>query len=69
MAESQYNYVKTIVQSLLSSSPKTMTISEILSDYIKLEGNVIPYKELGFISVYALLNSMNDIIEVSEFKY
>lgn len=64
MAE-DLSYVKMIVRSILTSSPSTITISQMLKDYINLEGDVLPYERLGFKTVFELLKSMNDILTVS----
>lgn len=69
MAHTDFNYVKTIIKSVLTSSPINMTISQVLSDYSQLEGSSIPYQELGFSSVYDLLQHMDDVLEVSYIKF
>lgn len=68
MDEPNYDEVKVILRSILTSFPGTLNISQVLEDYEKLEGHPLPYKQLGFNTVYELLKSMNDIIKVSGFK-
>lgn len=70
MAEPDFTDVKISLRSILTSFPGIPKIYQVLEDYEKLEGHPLPYKKLGFNSVYELLNSMNDIIKVSRFiKY
>lgn len=64
MEHKDFSYVKTILRSVLTSSPKSVTISQMLVDYSNLEGEAIPYKQLGYKTVYELLNSMDDVIKV-----
>lgn len=61
-----FNDVKMAIRSVLTSAPgKVVTISDILKDYKNLEGDTIPYKQLGFNSVFELFESMNDVLKVS----
>lgn len=68
MDEPDLTDVKISLRSILTSCPGIPSIYEVLEDYKKLEGHPLPYKKLGFNSVFELLSSMDDIIKVSEFK-
>lgn len=68
MAESNLNYVKTIIRSILTSSPGSMTIRQVLTDYEHLEGNSLPYRELGFKTVFEILGTMKDVLQVGQIK-
>jgi hypothetical protein len=57
--------VKTIVRSILVSYPGNCTISQLLDDYVALEGQHLPYKKLGFNNVLDVIKNMNDILKVS----
>lgn len=59
------DYVKTIIRSILVSSPEKCTISQLLKDYVALEGQHLPYKQLGFNNVFEALQNMKDIVKVS----
>jgi len=65
MAELDLNYIKTILRSVLTSCPTNMTIRQVLADYVSLEGSHIPYKELGFKTIFELLETMKDVLQVS----
>lgn len=65
MEQPDFNYVKTIIKSVLTSSPINVTISQVLLDYAQLEGSSIPYQQLGFNTVYDLLKDMGDVLKVS----
>lgn len=65
MEQKDFLYVKTLLRSVLISSSRNMTISQILKDYSHLEGETIPYKQLGFKTIYELLISMDDVLKVS----
>jgi len=65
MAEPDLNYLKTIIRSLLTSSPGKVTISQILNEYHNFEGCNLPYKHLGFKDVFELLENMEDVLKVS----
>lgn len=54
-----------ILRSILTSAPGNITISEVLRDYRSLEGCSLPFRKLGFNTVYELLNSMGDVLTVS----
>lgn len=69
MAQPDFNYVKTIIRSVLTSSPNIMTISQVLHDYTQLEGSSIPYQQLGFNTVYDLLEDMGDVLKVSYIEF
>ncbi|XP_025420326.1 uncharacterized protein LOC112690515 isoform X2 [Sipha flava] len=56
--------VKTIVRSILVSYPGNCTISQLLDDYVALEGQHLPYKKLGFNNVLDVIKNMNDILKV-----
>lgn len=59
------NDVKIILRSILTSFPGIPTMSQVLEDFEKLEGYPLPYKKLGFNTVYELFKTMNDVIKVS----
>jgi len=68
MENSNLNYVKTIIRSVVTSTPNNMTIEQVLLDYVDLEGVSVPYKKLGFETVFELLETMNDVLLVSLFE-
>jgi len=60
-----FDYVKKVVLSVLTSCQNSLTISQVLKDYELLEGVELPYSQLGFATAYELLETMHDIIKVS----
>ncbi|XP_050528415.1 uncharacterized protein LOC126898446 [Daktulosphaira vitifoliae] len=60
------DYVKTIVRSVLTSSPGPITVSQLQKDYYDLEGETIPFKRLNYSTVFKLLNDMKDVLKVPE---
>lgn len=65
MEQESLDYVKTIVRSILTSTPGIVTISQLLFDYHNMEGTNLPYEELGFKTIYELLKTIDDIVKVS----
>jgi len=65
MEQPDLNYLKTVIRSLLTSSPGKVTISQILNEYYDYEGCNLPYKHLGFKNVFELLENMKDVLKVS----
>jgi len=57
--------LKMVIRSILTSSPGKMTISQILNEYLNYEGCNLPYKHLGFKTIFELLGNMNDVLKVS----
>lgn len=60
-----FNEVKINVRSLLTSSPKKLSIGQLLKDYYQQEGENLPYKSMGYNSVIELLQNMKDVLIVS----
>jgi len=58
------NEVKINVRSLLTSSQKPLSISQLQRDYCDQEGCNLPYRGLGFNSVIELLQNMTDVVTV-----
>ncbi|XP_029346809.1 ras guanine nucleotide exchange factor P [Acyrthosiphon pisum] len=58
------NEVKINVRSLLTSSQKPLSISQLQRDYLEQEGCNLPYRSLGFSSVIELLKNMTDVVTV-----
>lgn len=65
MEEDKLDEVKTIVRSILTSTQSIITISQLLVDYRNMEGIDLPYKKLGFKTIYELLNTIDDVVKVS----
>lgn len=65
MAVPDLSELKIILRSILTSAPAYLTVAQLLNDYTNLEGSPLPYRELGFSTVYELLITMNDIFQVS----
>ena len=65
MEQPDLKYLKTVIRSILTSSPVKMTISQILNEYPNYEGCDLPYKHLGFKTIFELLENMNDVLKVS----
>jgi len=61
----EFEEVKINVRSLLTSSPKQLSIEQLLKDYRKQEGEILPFKRLGFNSIFELLQNLKDILIVS----
>lgn len=59
------NKTKTIIRSLLISSPKSLTMHDLDSDYLKYEGHGIPFARLGYPNLKQFLSSIPDILNVS----
>lgn len=59
------NHLKIVLRSILVSSPGSCTISQLLNDYVALEGQHLPYKQLGFDNVLDVFKNMNDVLKVS----
>ncbi|XP_022169440.1 uncharacterized protein LOC111033146 isoform X1 [Myzus persicae] len=64
MEQPDLKYLKMVIRSLLTSSPGRVTISQILNEYSNYEGCNLPYKHLGFNTVFELLENMNDVLKV-----
>lgn len=60
-----FEHVKTVVRSLLTSSKTPLTIQQLLYDYKYLEGIYLPYRKLGYNSVVDILLKMDDVLSVS----
>ena len=43
----KYESCKAIIQSLLISSTKGLTLQQLANDYHEIEGEIIPYSKLG----------------------
>ncbi|KAL5236605.1 hypothetical protein ACI65C_004015 [Semiaphis heraclei] len=56
--------LKMVIRSILTSSPGKMTISQVLNEYLKFEGCNLPYKHLGFKTIFELLGNMNDVLKI-----
>lgn len=66
--ENKISYVKQVIRSVLTSSKNSITISELLKDYKLLEGDDLPYSQLGFRTIYEALAAMDDVLQVSLFN-
>ncbi|XP_053663201.1 uncharacterized protein LOC128712331 [Anopheles marshallii] len=65
-AYSKLDYLKPLIRSMvMSHRNKTVCIQELQRDFQDIEGFPIPYAQLGFESVFALLHAMPDIVKVS----
>lgn len=60
--------VKINIRSLLTSSKKQLSVQELLKDYRESEGQHIPYRKLGFNSIYELLQNFDDVVTVSRLQ-
>lgn len=60
-----FDDVKCIVRSILTSSKDPVSIEQFRRDFLELKGMNVPYKSLGFNSDIELLQSMTDILTVS----
>ncbi|KAH8284699.1 hypothetical protein KR018_011999 [Drosophila ironensis] len=56
--------VKTVLRSLVVSSPHDMTVEQLQRDYEKEEGRSVPYAMLGYRSFEAFLLSLPDTFQV-----
>lgn len=65
MEQPDLNYLKMVIRSLLTSSPGKVTISQILNEYLNYEGCNLPFKHLGFKTIFELLENMKDVLKVS----
>lgn len=66
--ESTLEEIKHTVRSIIISSPKKLSIEELLKDYNSIEGCRLPFRRLGFNSEIELLQNMKDTLSVS-FSY
>uniref|UniRef100_A0A2S2PA58 Tudor domain-containing protein 1 n=2 Tax=Schizaphis graminum TaxID=13262 RepID=A0A2S2PA58_SCHGA len=64
MEQPDLKYLKTVIRSILTSSPSKVTISQILNEYPNYEGVKLPFKHLGFKTVYELLENMSDVLRI-----
>jgi len=64
MEQPDFDNVKIVVRSILTSSKKSMTISQLLNDYIDYEGTILPSQQLGYDSCYDLLLDLKDVLKV-----
>ncbi|XP_025202194.1 LOW QUALITY PROTEIN: uncharacterized protein LOC112599489 [Melanaphis sacchari] len=64
MEQPDLNYLKMVIRSILTSSPNRMTISQILNEYNNYEGCNLPFKHLGFNTIYELLENMTDVLKI-----
>jgi len=46
--DSEVKAVATIVKALINSRKPPVFLSEIVNDYLKVEGKALPYRALGF---------------------
>lgn len=60
MAGKGLSNTKTVLRSLIISSPNGITIQQLMKDYIEQEGSEIPYAALGFARLDLFLLSLND---------
>lgn len=65
MEQPDLNYLKMVIRSLLTSSPGKVTISQMLNEYLNYEGCNLPFKHLGFKTIFELLENMKDVLKVS----
>ncbi|XP_050535661.1 metacaspase-2-like isoform X2 [Daktulosphaira vitifoliae] len=61
MAES-LEELKINIRSLLTSSPKKLSIEQLLKDYYAQEGEKVPYVKFGFKTIFDLLRIMSDVL-------
>uniref|UniRef100_A0A182MA40 HTH OST-type domain-containing protein n=1 Tax=Anopheles culicifacies TaxID=139723 RepID=A0A182MA40_9DIPT len=57
--------LKAMIRSLAISSASGMSLAELDHDFKSLEGHSIPYKDHGFKSLYAMLQTLSDVVRVS----
>lgn len=62
--ENNFEDVKIAVRSILTSSKTPLSIEQLQKDYKNLEGRYLPHKNLGFTSVFQLLQIMDDVLIV-----
>lgn len=55
---------KTLIRSVLLSSPLPLTLKELQHDYYDLIGTTIPFEKLGFPSLEHYLRSIPDVVKV-----
>ncbi|CAG2115906.1 unnamed protein product [Medioppia subpectinata] len=53
---------KIAIKSLVISSPLGISLTKLCRDFEDIEGKEVPYKELGFDTLTALLKSMTDMV-------
>ncbi|EDW72311.2 uncharacterized protein Dwil_GK20858 [Drosophila willistoni] len=58
------SFVKRIIHSLVVSTPEVVTIESLHRDYVKEEGNGVPYSKLGFRDLESFLRSISDTVVV-----
>lgn len=63
--ESRLFEVKTVLRSILISSPVLINISELEYDFEDIMGIKIPYQKFGYQSLLEFLNSIPDVLTVS----
>lgn len=68
MAES-LEELKIIIRSLLTISPKQLSVEQLSNDYKAQEGEKVPFAKFGFKTIFDLLRNMNDVLEVSLLYY
>ncbi|XP_037049369.1 uncharacterized protein LOC119083690 [Bradysia coprophila] len=56
---------ETVIKSLLISSPRSLTISDLDSEFLKSEGYAIPFDSLGYAHLKEFLLSIPDILTIS----
>lgn len=61
----QLDEVKKVLKGLLVAVSGGMSVTDLVSDFRKMEGRDIPYREFNFNSVTQFLDSMPDTLSVS----
>lgn len=64
MAQPDFDSVKIVIRSILTSSQRSITISQLLNDYVDYEGTILPSRQLGYDSCYDLLLDLKDVLKV-----
>lgn len=56
--------VKAILKSLVLSSPEKITVERLNHDYRDMEGQLIPFRQLGYGNLEQFLHSIPDTLKV-----
>lgn len=58
---------KTVLRSLIVSSPEALTVHQLNKDYNRSEGRDIPFARLGYATLKSFLNSMPDVLTLDSY--
>lgn len=63
----QENETKSIIRSLLASTPLKSTINTLMKDFVDTVGYELPFRQLGFANPEQYLRSIPDVVQVCRY--